>query len=195
MDTTAGTAGGSAGYVVLLRGVNVGGARKVPPADLRAVAKEAGFAGARTLLNSGNLVVSAGTSGVSTPDDVTHLVRTGLARRLGLDVDVLTLTGSDLAAAIAANPFPDAARVDPSHLLLTFYPRAPSPERVAALDPGRYGVEHMAWAGPVSYTWYQGGVGTSRLTPAVLLRAVGVWGTARNWGTVTKLAALVGQTV
>ena len=56
-----------------------------------------------------------------------------------------------------------------------------------------YGVEHMAWSGPVSYTWYQGGVGTSRLTPAVLLRAVGLWGTARNWNTVTKLAGLVAE--
>lgn len=178
-------------YAVLLRGVNVGGGRKVLSADLRAVAQDAGFAGARTLLNSGNLVVSPGTSGASGPDDVARLVRAGLARRLGLDVDVLALTGADLERAVAANPFPEAAGQDPSHLLLTFYPTAPDPERVAALDPLAYGVEHMAWSGPVSYTWYQGGVGTSRLTPAVLLRTVGLWGTARNWNTVTKLAGLV----
>ncbi|MEK8228325.1 DUF1697 domain-containing protein [Oerskovia sp. M15] len=84
-------------------------------------------------------------------------MRTGLAERLGLDVDVLTLTGADLAAAISANPFPQAAREDPSHLLLTFYPQLPDPERVAALDPARYGVEHMAWSGRVSYTWYPSG--------------------------------------
>jgi uncharacterized protein (DUF1697 family) len=181
------------GLAVLLRGVNVGGGRKVPSADLRAIAQDAGFAGARTLLNSGNLVVSPGTSGATTPDDVTRLVRDGLADRLGLDVDVLTLTGTDLAAAISANPFHDAARQDPSHLLLTFHPRPPDPDRVAALDPTRYGIEHMAWSGPVSYTWFQGGVGTSRLTPATLLKALGVWGTARNWNTVTRLAELVDE--
>jgi uncharacterized protein (DUF1697 family) len=181
------------GFAVLLRGVNVGGGRRAPSADLRAVAQDAGLAGARTLLASGNLVVSPGTSGATTPDDVTRLVRTGLADRLGLDVDVLTLTGADLAAAIAANPFDEAAREDPSHLLLTFHPRAPDPERVAALDPARYGIEHMAWSGPVSYTWFPGGVGNSRLTPAVLFRTLGVWGTARNWNTVTKLATLVDE--
>ncbi|MFF2623111.1 DUF1697 domain-containing protein [Oerskovia jenensis] len=180
-------------FAVLLRGVNVGGGRKVPSADLRAVAQDAGFTGARTILNSGNLVVSSGASGATGPDDVARLVRTGLADRLGLDVDVLALTGGDLAAAIAANPFDEAARADPSHLLLTFHPRPPDPDRLAALDPARYGIEHMAWSGPVSYTWFQGGVGTSKLTPAVLLRALGVWGTARNWNTVEKLAALVDE--
>ncbi|MBE7700313.1 DUF1697 domain-containing protein [Oerskovia sp. Sa1BUA8] len=181
----------TSGFAVLLRGVNVGGGRKVPSADLRAVAQDAGFAGARTLLASGNLVVAPGTSGITGPDDVTHLVRAGLRERLGLDVDVLTLTAAELAAAVADNPFPEAARADPSHLLLAFHPHAPTPDRLAALDPARYGVEHMAWSGRVSYTWYEGGVGTSRLTPAVLLRTLGVWGTARNWNTVTRLAALV----
>ncbi|MEV7963279.1 DUF1697 domain-containing protein [Oerskovia paurometabola] len=184
----------TSGFAVLLRGVNVGGGRKVPSADLREIAQDAGFAGARTLLASGNLVVAPGASGATGPDDVTRLVRSGLADRLGLDVDVLTLTGADLAAAIAANPFDDAAREDPSHLLLTFHPHAPAPDRIEAFDPARYGITHMAWSGPVSYTWFQGGVGTSKLTPAVLLRTLGVWGTARNWNTVTRLAALVDET-
>ena len=198
MDTTTGTGTSpprpsTGATAVLLRGVNVGGGRKVLSADLLTVARDAGFAGARTLLASGNLVVSPGTSGATTPDDVSRLVRGGLAERLGLDVDVLSLTATDLAAAVAANPFPRAAREDPSHLLLTFHPRPPAPDRVEALDPARYGIDHMAWSGPVSYTWFEGGVGTSRLTPAVLLRALGVWGTARNWNTVTRLAALVDE--
>ncbi|MFJ2297246.1 DUF1697 domain-containing protein [Oerskovia paurometabola] len=184
----------TSGFAVLLRGVNVGGGRKVPSAVLREIAQDGGFAGARTLLASGNLVVAPGASGATGPDDVTRLVRSGLADRLGLDVDVLTLTGADLAAAIAANPFDDAAREDPSHLLLTFHPHAPAPDRIEAFDPARYGITHLAWSGPVSYTWFQGGVGTSKLTPAVLLRTLGVWGTARNWNTVTRLAALVDET-
>ncbi|MEK8228326.1 DUF1697 domain-containing protein [Oerskovia sp. M15] len=67
LSRVTGATGDTPGYAVLLRGVNVGGGRKVLSADLRAVAEDAGFAGARTLLNSGNLVVAPGTSGTSGP--------------------------------------------------------------------------------------------------------------------------------
>lgn len=183
-------------FVALLRGVNVGGHRKVPSADLRAVAEEAGFTDVVTILNSGNVVLVAPETLVDdAPRATAHVaaaISAGILSRLGLDVHVVAVSAAALDEAVAANPFPEAALSDPSHLLVTFGADPPDEERVRAFDPSAF-PEKLAWAGGVGYTYFPQGVGTSRLTPAVLKRELGTDGsdgTARNWNTVLKLQAL-----
>lgn len=176
-------------FVALLRGVNVGGHRRVPSPDLRAVAEEAGFTEVVTLLNSGNVVFAApGTS----PDDaprVAAAISAGLLARLGLEVDTVAVSVATLDEVVTANPFPDAARSDPSHLLVTFSAEPPDEDRIRAFDTSAF-PERLAWVAGVGYTYFPQGVGTSKLTPALLKRALGAEGTARNWNTVLKLQAL-----
>jgi uncharacterized protein (DUF1697 family) len=176
-------------FVALLRGVNVGGHRKVPSADLRAVVEGAGFADVATLLNSGNVVFSAPQTAPADAPRVAAAIEDGLRARLGLDVDVVAVTAAALDDVVAANPFPDEACADPSHLLVTFWTEPPAEERIDAFDTSAY-PERLAWAAGVGYTYFPSGVGTSKLTPAVLRRALGTEGTARNWSTVLKLRAL-----
>lgn len=182
-------------YAALLRGVNVGGHRKVPAAVLREIGAAAGFTAPATLLNSGNLVLGPGLPGTpaaacSMPDDVARLVRDELGSRLGLEVDVIVVTLADLDAVLAVNPFPAESAAEPSKVLVTFYPAPPDPARLAAIDLS--GVpERMVWAGGVGFTHFPVGAGTTRLTPAFLRRAVGTDGTARNWNTVVKLHHLL----
>lgn len=180
--------------VVLLRGVNVGGHRKVPSADLRAVGESAGWARTTTFLASGNLVVSSPTPGTPaascrTATEVGALVHDGLLDRLGLDVDVVVVLPETLDAVVAHNPFPGDAEASPSKLLVTFYATAPSAEAVASLDMSAH-PERMGWHDGTSYTVYPDGAGTTRLTPALLRRTLGVDGTARNWTTVLRLRDL-----
>src|ERR687891_578122 len=94
-------------YVVLLRGVNLGPHRRVSAADLRGAAQDAGLADVRTLLTSGNLVVTTGTRSA---EEVARLVHDGLSTRLGIDVPAVALTTSRLADIVRANPFTAAAR-------------------------------------------------------------------------------------
>lgn len=181
-------------FVALLRGVNVGGHRKVPSADLRAVAVEAGFTDVVTILNSGNVVLVAPETVVDdavqvATSQVAAAISAGILARLGLDVDVVAVSAATLDEAVAANPFPEAARSDPSHLLVTFCADPPDEERIRAFDTSAF-PEELAWVGGIGYTHFPEGVGTSRLTPAVLKRALGTEGTARNWNTVLKLQAL-----
>lgn len=176
-------------FVALLRGVNVGGHRKVPAADLRVVAEEAGFLEAVTLLNSGNVVFSAPGAGPGDGPRVASAISTGLRARLGLDVDVVAVSAGSLDEVVEANPFPDEARADPSHLLVTFSADPPDEERIRAFDTSGF-PERLAWVRGVGYTYFPQGVGTSKLTPAVLKRALGSEGTARNWNTVLKLQRL-----
>lgn len=184
-------------HAALLRGVNVGGHRSVPAVVLRALGADAGFAAPATLLTSGNLVLGHPVPGTpaaacTSPDDVARLVRGELRARLDLDVDVVVVTLADLDAVVAANPFPDESESEPSRVLVTFYLDPPAPERLADLDLTGF-PERMVWAGGIAFTHYPAGAGTSRLTPALLRRVVGVDGTARNWSTVLKLRALLAE--
>src|SRR3954471_3740952 len=115
-------------YVALFRGINVGKAKRIAMADLKALLGELGFANARTLLNSGNAVFS----GKAEPTTrIADRIRTAVREELKVDSFVIVKTGQDVAAIIAGN---ELARVcaDDSRLLITV---ARSPQALAT-PPG-----------------------------------------------------------
>jgi uncharacterized protein (DUF1697 family) len=175
-------------YVVLLRGVNLGPHRRVSADDLRSAAADAGLDDARTHATSGNLVAAA-PAGASA-DDVAATVSAALAERVGAEVPAVALDAGRLAAIVAANPFPAAARDDPAHLQVHVGPEPVDATGIAKLDLANPGRELLAVADGVLYVHYQDGIGRSRLTTAALDRAAGTWTTGRNWNTVLRLHAM-----
>ncbi|WNO53853.1 DUF1697 domain-containing protein [Stakelama saccharophila] len=173
-------------WAALLRGVNVGGNRKLPMADLRSFAEGLGLADARTLLASGNLVFS-------TDEREAGALETRLEAEarsaLGLDTDFLLRNAADLDAVIAANPFPEAAQARPNHLLVLFHrdPVPPEPMQTLRHD----GPERLAAVGRELFIDYPEGIGRSTLTPAMAKAKFPRCATARNWNTVLKLRALL----
>jgi uncharacterized protein (DUF1697 family) len=179
-------------YVALLFAVNVGG-RKVPSTELRALAGDLGFADARTVVNSGNLVVGPGSSGAKGPDGVARLLHDGVAERFGVDAAVAVLTTERLRRIVLGNPLPEDARERPSGLLVLVGETPVDPDAATRLD-ARGGNERAAVANGVLYVAYPDGIGRSKLTTAVLARAAGTPLTGRNWNTVTRLLELAEQT-
>lgn len=91
----------------LLRGVNLGGHKRVPMADLRTLlADELGYDDVVTYLASGNAVFSTGER---TLDAVAERIRSGVLDRLGVDCAVLLRTADELADVVARNPWPHRA--------------------------------------------------------------------------------------
>ena len=175
-------------YVALLRGINVGGHAKVAMADLRDLLSELGLANPRTLLQTGNLVFEAeGT----TPAALERLLEQQAAERLALRTDFLIRTADDVARVLAGNPFPEQAQRDPSHLVVMFLRTAPAPAAVDALRAAVKGRETIHAVGTHAYLTYPDGIGRSRLTNTLVESKLGTRGTARNWNTVLKLAALL----
>ncbi len=174
-----------ADLIALLRGINVGGAKRVVMADLRALLGDLGFGAALTLLQSGNVVFDAGGAD---PDAVERQLEATLEERLGLKIAVFVRTASAWDGVIAANPFPAEAENDPGRLLVLALKRAPAPESVKALHAAIPGRETVKACDRHAYAMFPDGIGPSRLTPAVLERHLGPC-TGRNWNTVLKLAA------
>lgn len=169
-------------YAVLLRGVNVGGHRRLPMADLRRALEALGYTDVKTYLQSGNAVVTA-------PDDDPARVAGRIEKQLGIGSDVLVRTGPELAAVIAGNPFPDAV-ANPKLLHVAFLAAQPDPARVAALDPAKYAPDEFRLGDRVVYLRFAVSSGRSKLAVDALAR-FGVVATARNWNTVVALASLV----
>lgn len=176
-------------YVALLRGVNVGGNRKVPMASLRDLAAGLGLSAPQTLLQSGNLIFEAKKQPTTRLES---MLEAATATELGVSTTCFVRTADEWRAIISANPFPDEGLSDPAHLLVTFCRAAPAPEAVDALRRSVAGRERIEAAGREWYIVYPDGVGTSKLTATREGRAFAATGTARNWNTVLKAGELLG---
>ena len=176
--------------VAVLRGINVGGHRKVPMAELRELAEAEGFRDVATYIQSGNLVFTAGGSAATAEASLERAI----AAHFGFPVDVVVRTADDWASYAAGNPFPDAAETRPNHLLLALSKQPPSPGAEVALRGQASAGERVALLGAALWVDYVGSVARSKLTPAALNKALGSPVTARNWTTVLKLAEMAHPT-
>jgi len=174
-------------FAILLRAVNVSPSLRVTSADLREAAEDVGLGDVRTLLNSGNLVATPGTSGATDARGIARLVQERLTERLGQDVPAVGLSAAQLDAVAAANPFSAAARDHPAHLQVHVPFGTLDEAGVARLDLANAGREMLATGAGVVFVDYVDGIGRSKLTSAVIDKAVGSPTTARNWNTITKL--------
>jgi len=174
-------------YIALLRGINVGGHNAVAMSDLRDLLADLGFAGATTLLQSGNVVFKATGK---TSNALESLLEKETARRLGVSADYIVRSANEWAKVVAANPFPNEAKEDPGHLIVMSLKTAAPAKSVSALAASIKGRETVHAVGKHLYIVYPDGMGTSKFTGALIERIVGSRGTARNWNTVLKLLAL-----
>ncbi len=155
--------------------------------DLRDLLGTLGFAGAKSLLQSGNLVFP---SERVTGDALERLLEAETERRLKLNVDYVVRTAEEWQAIVARNPFPAQAESDPSHLVVMFLKEPPGAAGMAALRAVIQGPEVVRPEGKQLYVVYPAGIGRSKLTGALIEQKLGSRGTGRNWNTVLKLAAI-----
>jgi uncharacterized protein (DUF1697 family) len=172
-------------YVALLRGINVGKAKRISMADLRGLVEGLGCQQVGTLLNSGNVVFSARGTTVT---ELAGRMEQALPARLGVSAAVTVLTAAELSAVVAANPLVAVAR-DASRLLVTFPRTAADCRRLGPLTKQQWAPEQLAIGKRAAYVWCPDGILASALLPAIG-RLLGDAMTSRNWSTVVKLQAL-----
>lgn len=172
-------------YVALLRGINVGRAKQIPMADLRTLLTDLGYTDVATLLRSGNAVFT----GSGAPDEVASRIEGAVESKFGMTVGCVVRDGSDVAAVIAANPFPEASE-EGSRFLVHFLSAAPDPALLEANDPVRLDPDRVRLGDRVIYQWCPDGIMAAPDVGTYAVKNLGVVATGRNWNTVTKLAAM-----
>ena len=171
--------------VAFLRGINVGRAKRVAMADLRALVEGLGYGEVRTLLNSGNVVFSVPKT---VRGDPAPRIEKAIGSKLGVSSRVTVMTADEVAAAVDDNPLHKIAD-NPSRLLVMVLADAAAGTRLKVLAKAPWTPEALAIRKRVAYLWCPHGIIDSRLMLAVS-RIVGEHGTARNMATMTKLRDL-----
>ena len=171
-------------WAVLLKGLNIGG-KRLPMPELKAFLEDLGFADVKTLLASGNAVFSADAKDGAKLEAKIEKVA---AETLKLKTDWLVRDHAELAAIVRANPFPDAAKAHPNHLLVHFH-RDAFPAALLK-DLKHEGPERLKAHGRELVVDYPEDVGHSKLAQAMAKAKFPKVATARNWNTLLKLAEL-----
>ena len=163
-------------FVALLRAVNVGGTGKLAMADLKSLCEAAGFHSVRTYIASGNVLFESNLS----ERNVKREIEKKLAAHAGKPVQVMVRTAAEMAAIVAANPFPKAPG---NRTVAIFLDEAPPADSLDGVT-GRIN-EQLALGKREIYILDGDDMGHSKLkVPAAKS------GTARNMNTVAKLAAM-----
>ena len=165
--------------IALLRGINVGGNRKIPMADLRAWLDAAGFTDVRTYIQSGNVVVEH-----ETKLDVASRVHDAIEEHSGLDVPVIVRTSQELSAIVAANPYHG---VEPTRLHVSFLADVPDAVATKTANASDCAPEEFTMVGREVYLHLPEGMGRSVMVPRLKLIKNA---TTRNWNTVLALVDL-----
>jgi uncharacterized protein (DUF1697 family) len=175
--------------VALLRGINVGRAKRVSMADLREVVTSLGHTDVRTVLQSGNVVFTARGA---VDSGAAAALEQALLDATGVQASVLLVPAEDLAAIAAANPLRDIT-TDASRGFVTFLSRPLEPVLVPAPDEDVLAPEVLVVAERAVYQWCPDGALATKVPPA-WWRQLDQVVTTRNWRTVQRLVELCAPT-
>lgn len=171
--------------VALLRGINVGGNKKVPMSELCSLATRAGLKEVRSYINSGNIVFDAGKM---KPDQVAATLEKAIEKRFGFQVDVIVRTAAQWKKYAVGSPFPSAAKDRPNLLHLGLSKLPLDTDAVQKLEErALYGEKIKAVGNDALWVDFAESVGKSKLTPAFFDKSAGSTVTMRNWNTVLNL--------
>lgn len=169
-------------YVALLRGINVGSHKRIAMGELRELLASLGYGDARTLLQSGNVVLDADVA----PELLSCTLEHEISERFAVKTPVVARTCEQLAAVVARDPLREIVDQDKLYQV-SFLSAEPTREaigRIAAVD---FEPERFVHDGREIYAWHPEGIHSSPLARSLTDKRLGVVATARNWSTTVKL--------
>jgi uncharacterized protein (DUF1697 family) len=160
-------------YIALLRGINVGGHKKILMADLRLLFESLEFKNVKTYIQSGNILFKAPIEN----NGLQELIKQAIKNKYGWDIPVIILTPNKLDKLVKSSPFTN----DQSK---------PKSENVTSLNKQQFIDEHFVATSTCVYIVYEKGAGRAKLTTNKMESTLNVSITARNYKTVSKLITL-----
>lgn len=171
-------------YIVLLKGINVGGHRKVPMAELRVLLSKYGFENIRTYIQSGNVILKSLEKKIHVIEEI---IRKAILDHFGFDVSVLVKTRSDLKRIFDSCPFSEEEKKASYFMLLHDIPKD---ELVKVASDKTYDGEEYRIIINSIYYYSAKGFGQAKFNASFFERKLKTFATARNYNTMVKLLSL-----
>lgn len=175
-------------YISILRGINVGGKRKILMADLKALYEQLGFTNITTYIQSGNVLFDVATKENS--KQIGIKISKAIFDKYGFEVPVIIRTIDEIEKAIKNNPFLKNQAVDTANLHLTFLEDIPDISHHQKIIEIEFPADKFQIIGKDVFIACAGKYSDSKLTNAFFESKLKVAATTRNWQTVNKLMEL-----
>ncbi|MBV5283431.1 MAG: DUF1697 domain-containing protein [Paludibacter sp.] len=176
-------------YISMLRGINVGGHKKIKMDVLKQLYVELGYINVQTYIQSGNIIFL-------TQDTDTAYLEKRISKQIlkvtGFEVPVLVLKLDELKQIVENNPFTLDSTKNTASFHITFLSAIPDTTSVEKLKSTDYGADHFEQLDKVIYVYCPTGYGTTKLTNTFFENKLKVTATCRNWKTVNELVRLAG---
>ncbi|MBW2960899.1 DUF1697 domain-containing protein [Mesonia aestuariivivens] len=173
-------------YIALLRGINVGGKRKLKMADLRESVLKIGFTEVSTYIQSGNLFF---TSEEKSSAILEEKLTQHLLEEYTYEIPVIIRTAEEIEKTITENPFPEAEDFKQLHLI--FLKEKSTKEAVENFKELKFSTEEFKVENQHLYVNYIDGVRNSKLSTTLIEKKLNTKATARNWKTTLKISSLL----
>ena len=171
-------------YLSLLKGINVGGYKRIGMPDLSALYRNLGLENVQTYIQSGNVVFS---STDSDPVELAGKIEEGIQAQFGFSVRVLVRTQEEWLQIFQNNPFLKRDSIDTGKLhvtLLTDYPGEELSEKIRLIQSEP---DEFILSGKTVYLYCPNGYGRTKFSNDFFEKKLKVEGTTRNWNTVASL--------
>ncbi|HTC49609.1 MAG TPA: DUF1697 domain-containing protein [Candidatus Aquilonibacter sp.] len=171
-------------YVAMLRGINVGGHKKIKMDQLRAALEKIGLEQVKTYIQSGNVVFKCAKI---SPEALSKKVEKKILEEFGHSVSVITRGADEIKKSISDNPFLKERGIDEEKLHVTFMSGVPAPDALKQLETLTLAPDRLRCLGKELYFYLPNGMAESVLMKKPVDRLLGVVTTTRNWRTVNTL--------
>lgn len=177
-------------YIVMLRGINVGGHKRVKMDKLRATCESLKFQKVKTYIQSGNIVFRAAKM-----SDAALAKKFGdaIVRDFGFSAGAITRTSEEMGRIIERNPLLKEKDIDESKLHVVFLLEKPAPASLKKLQDLTLPPDRVRSLNREIYFYFPNGVSGSSLWKYPLDKVITVTGTMRNWNTVKKIYEMAGE--
>lgn len=171
-------------YIALLKGINVGGHKKVPMADLRELLTKSGFENVQTYIQSGNVILQSSKSDISV---IENNIQESIMDHFGFEISVLVKTRSDLKRIFNDSPFSEEKKKASYFMLLR---NTPEDDLVKVASEKVYEGEEYKILKDCIYFFCEKGFGQAKFNANFFERKLKIFVTARNYNTMVKLLSL-----
>jgi len=171
-------------HIVLLKGINVGGHKKVPMAELRELLTKSGFENVKTYIQSGNVILESSKRSLK---KIEETIKKAILDYFGFEVSVLVKTRKDLDRIFDNSPFPEEEKRKSYFIMLH---DTPDSELVKVASEKVYEGEEYKIINDCIYYYSAKGFGQSKFNANFFERKLNTFATARNYNTMVKLLSL-----
>jgi uncharacterized protein (DUF1697 family) len=174
--------------LTILRGINVGGKKLIPMAELKVLYTELGFKNVNTYIQSGNVVFETDNADIA---EIKNLIESKIAENYNFNVPVIIRTAQEIEAVLKDNPFLKQMYIEKDRLHITFLAEMPAPEHVEKMSDQKFHPERFIVHKQEVYLYCPHGYGNTKLNNNYFESKLKVTATTRNWKTVNKLAEML----